>query len=73
MTIFSNTENYQINERYQIFSNYHQFQKYSKIEQEMLHNHFYHIVRIKYFMGEPIIGKFTGIYCKSIIDIIKGK
>jgi len=55
-----------LEERYQIFYNHYNFETKSKKENEKLKEFFITLIRVRYFIGEPIIGASSGIHCKPI-------
>ena len=59
-----------IENRYNLFANHYRFYQYSKDDQKKLKNFFYILIRNRYYLGEPIIGKYSGITVPSIIDIL---
>ena len=59
-----------INERFIIFKQYWKIDKLSKQNQEKIMNYFEPIISIKFYLGEPIIGKNCNINCISIINLL---
>ena len=57
-------------ERIQIFKRYWKIYNYSKPEQLILMNYYIPLIRVRFLLGEPIITKKCGIYCKTPKQIL---
>ena len=58
-------------ERIEIFKKYWNINRYSKSQQEVLMDYYEPIIRTRFLLGEPIIGRSTSINCHIPKNIIK--